>query len=160
MNAPLPTVTADRSQFLGGSDAAAVMGLSPYATPVELWQEKTGRTRKDPEDPIRQRILARGQRLEPFIREMTIEKLRDMGLSVELLAVNQRYVDPEHAFLSCEIDFELELTGIATIGGNKVDSLRAEAMQLQAETEAKLVEIRRKINTLLAIEHHPAGVEA
>lgn len=120
MNAPLPTVTADRSQFLGGSDAAAVMGLSPYATPVELWQEKTGRVRKDPEDPIRQRILARGHKLEPFIRDMAIDKLRDMGLSVELLAVNQRYVDPEHPFLSCEIDFELELTGIATIGGAEV----------------------------------------
>jgi hypothetical protein len=34
-----------------------------------------------------------------------------MGLQVELLACNERYVDPEHPFLSCEIDFELRLTG-------------------------------------------------
>lgn len=120
MNAPHPAVVADRSQFLGGSDSAAVMGLSPWATPVELWQEKTGRVRKDPEDPIRQRILARGHKLEPFIRDMTIDKLADMGLAVELVAVNERYNDPEHPFLSCEIDFELRLTGAATIGGLEV----------------------------------------
>jgi putative phage-type endonuclease len=111
MNAP------DRSQFLGGSDAAAVMGLSPWATPVELWQEKTGRKRKDPEDPIRKRILERGHRLEPFIRDMTMEKLRSMGLEVDLVACNERYVDREHPFLSCEVDFELRLTGEIDIGG-------------------------------------------
>jgi putative phage-type endonuclease len=110
----------DRSKYLGGSDAAAVMGLSPYATPVELWQEKTGRAPKEPEDPIRQKMLARGHRLEPFIREMAVDKLRSMGLTVELLATNARYNDPEFGFLSCEIDFELEITGIAMIGGAEV----------------------------------------
>lgn len=116
-----PMVEHDRSRFLGGSDAAAVMGLSPWATPVELWQEKTGRVRKDPEDPIRKRILARGHRLEPFIREMVIDKLRDGGLDVEMLACNRRYTDPEHSFLSCEIDFELRVTGQVAIGDNVVE---------------------------------------
>lgn len=32
---------------IGGSDAAAVMGLSPYKTNTQLWEEKTGR-RKPP----------------------------------------------------------------------------------------------------------------
>lgn len=122
MNAITQTEAAalDRSQFLGGSDAAAVMGLSPWATPVELWQEKTGRTRKDPEDPIRAKIFARGHKLEPFIRDMAMEKLRDLGLEVDLVACNQRYNDPEHPFLSCEVDFELRLTGTMEIGGREV----------------------------------------
>ena len=31
-----------RSHSLGGSDAAAVMGLNPYKSPFALWAEKTG----------------------------------------------------------------------------------------------------------------------
>lgn len=125
MNAVLNPVAAacqvqDRSHFLGGSDAAAVMGVSPWSTPVELWQEKTGRKRKDPEDPIRKKILERGHKLEPFIREMAIDKLRDRGLQVELVACNKRYQDAEHAFMSCEIDFELLLTGSIVIGGELI----------------------------------------
>ena len=32
-----------RSQYIGGSDAAAVVGLNAYASPYSLWAEKTGR---------------------------------------------------------------------------------------------------------------------
>lgn len=101
----------DRSKFLGGSDAAAVMGVSPYTTPVELWQQKTGRVPREQPDAVRQRIFDRGHKLEPFIRDMVIDKLRDQGHAVELLACNARYTDPEHPFLSCEVDFELLLDG-------------------------------------------------
>jgi hypothetical protein len=48
---------------------------------------------------------------------MVIDKLRERGLEVELLECNSRYVDPEHPFLSCEIDFELRLSGALEIGG-------------------------------------------
>ena len=44
------TIEMDRAQWLaarqkgiGGSDAAAVCGVSRYKTPLQLWQEKTGR---------------------------------------------------------------------------------------------------------------------
>ena len=33
-----------RSGYIGGSDAAAVVGLNPYASAYSLWAEKTGRT--------------------------------------------------------------------------------------------------------------------
>lgn len=107
----------DRSKFLGGSDAAAVMGLSPWATPVELWQQKTHRAPPEVIDPIRQRMFDRGHKLEPFIRDMVVTKLQDMGLQVEVIAINKRYQDAEHPFLACEIDFELRLTGQIEIGG-------------------------------------------
>lgn len=119
MNAPI-VAAPDRSQFLGGSDAAAVMGLSPWATPVELWQQKTGRVPKEEPDEAALKRYARGHRLEPFIRDMAVEKLRAMGLQVELITYNERYIDPEHPFLSCEIDFELRLTGEIEIGGRPV----------------------------------------
>lgn len=31
-----------RKQYIGGSDAAAVVGLNPFASPFSLWAEKTG----------------------------------------------------------------------------------------------------------------------
>lgn len=31
-----------RSQYIGGSDAAAVIGLNPFTSPFSLWMEKTG----------------------------------------------------------------------------------------------------------------------
>jgi putative phage-type endonuclease len=37
-----------RRYFLGGSDAAAVLGRNPYKNNVDVWQEKTGRV--EPED--------------------------------------------------------------------------------------------------------------
>jgi putative phage-type endonuclease len=128
-----PAATQDRSKFLGGSDAAAVIGVSPWSTPVELWQEKTGRKRKDPADPMRQKILERGHKLEPFIREMAIDKLRERGLQVELVACNARYQDPEHPFLSCEIDFELLLTGSIVIAGELI-SLDHEHVNVDAKS--------------------------
>ena len=32
-----------RSHYIGGSDAAAVVGLNPFASQYSLWAEKTGR---------------------------------------------------------------------------------------------------------------------
>mgnify|MGYP006368063575 CR=1 FL=1 len=117
VTAPMP----DRRFFLGGSDAAAVMGLSPWATPVELWRAKTARADIAPPDPAQVKRWARGHKLEPFIREMTIDRLRDdYGMKVELVACNQRYIDPQHQFMSCEIDFELVLTGTMPIGDELV----------------------------------------
>lgn len=110
MNAPIVT-TPDRTRFLGGSDAAAVLGLSPWATPVELWAQKTGKVHKEEPDDARKRMFERGHKLEPFIRDMVIDKLRERGHTVELIATNQRYIDPEYDFLACEIDFELMLDG-------------------------------------------------
>lgn len=125
--------STDRSKFLGGSDAAAVLGVSPWATPVELWQQKTGRAKKEAPDPVRQRIYDRGHRLEPFIRDMVIAKLRDEGVTVELITFNERYQDPEHPFMSCEIDFELRLTGQVVIG-NDVITMDGEHINCDAKS--------------------------
>ena len=32
----------ERSEYIGGSDIASVMGLSRWKTPLQLWAEKTG----------------------------------------------------------------------------------------------------------------------
>lgn len=35
--------THDRTKYLGGSDIGAILGLSPYKTPLDVWLEKTAK---------------------------------------------------------------------------------------------------------------------
>ena len=35
----------ERTKGIGGSDVATVLGLNPYKTPLELWEEKTGKSK-------------------------------------------------------------------------------------------------------------------
>lgn len=37
----------ERRKGIGGSDASAILGLNPYKTNVQLWEEKTGRRSED-----------------------------------------------------------------------------------------------------------------
>ncbi len=110
----------NRQKALGGSEIAAVMGLSPWMSPVQLWKEKTGRAAPPPVDPVREGILRRGQRLEPIVREMAIDKLRQRGLRVELISKNRRVYDEQLPWLTSEIDFEVVLDGVVEIDGAEV----------------------------------------
>lgn len=104
-------VAVDRRHFLGGSDIAAVMGLSPWKTPVQLWLEKTGRIQEDAPDKARQRRLDRGKKLEPHIVDMAVDRLIEAGHTVEIVRRNERYQHPEYPFLRAEIDFEAIIDG-------------------------------------------------
>ena len=53
---------------IGGSDAAAVCGLSPWTSPVELWKIKTGQ--KKAKDISANAAVERGVRMEPALREL------------------------------------------------------------------------------------------
>lgn len=106
----IPAATLDRSRFIGGSDTAAVMSVSPWKTPLELWAEKTGRSSQE-DDPAKAKIFARGKRWEPIALEMLIDTLVERGHAVELIETNKRYQDAELPFLACEIDAELRLDG-------------------------------------------------
>jgi putative phage-type endonuclease len=50
---------------IGGSDAPVVMGVSPYASPYMLWEEKTKRKTDDKKNTF---ILDKGNKYEPFAR--------------------------------------------------------------------------------------------
>lgn len=93
-------MSEDRSKFIGGSDVAAILGLSPWRTALSVWEEKTGMV--DAEfDPEREKRLKRGNRLEPVIIELLQEE-RD----VFVVERNARRFHPAHPFLSCQIDYE------------------------------------------------------
>lgn len=57
-----------RSRYIGGSDAAAVLGLNPYKSNLELWQEKTGLV--VPEDISEKPYVKYGHAAEGYLREM------------------------------------------------------------------------------------------
>lgn len=56
-----------RSIGIGGSDAAAIVGMSPWTSTVELWKEKVGCAK--PKDLSGNAAVERGVRMEPAIRE-------------------------------------------------------------------------------------------
>lgn len=55
-----------RRNFIGGSDASAVLGMNPYKTNVELWEEKTGLL--VPEDISDKPYVKYGHEAEPLLR--------------------------------------------------------------------------------------------
>ena len=40
--------SVDRTKYIGGSDIGAILGLSKFRTPLEVWMEKTGKETKQP----------------------------------------------------------------------------------------------------------------
>lgn len=87
----------DRRTFLGGSDAGAILGLSPWATPYEVWLEKIGEEKIV--DAKKAKFFARRKRQEPVVLEMLLD---EKGIKAK--SVNTRHFHPVHSFLSCEID--------------------------------------------------------
>lgn len=54
-----------RAKGIGGSEVAAILGLSPWKTPYQVWQDKMGLSGKRDETPA----MAWGTKLEPIIRQ-------------------------------------------------------------------------------------------
>lgn len=57
-----------RKNFIGGSDASAVLGMNPYKTNQELWEEKVGMA--VPEDISDKPYVKYGHEAEPLLREL------------------------------------------------------------------------------------------
>jgi putative phage-type endonuclease len=88
---------AHRRTGLGGSDAAACMGMDPYKTPLQLYREKRGEV---PEPDLSQNeAVQSGILLEPFIRERYEART---GRKVH--RVNQMLRDPEYPFMLANLD--------------------------------------------------------
>lgn len=78
-----------RTHGIGGSDVAALMGLSPWKTPLQLWLEKTGR--EQPKDISERAYVAFGNTMEPVIGTwykahnptMLVKRVNAMARSIE-----------------------------------------------------------------------------
>ena len=92
--------SVDRSKYIGGSDIGAILGVSRYRSPLEVWMEKTGKeTKKLDSLPLRFGSFA-----EEFVAS---EYARATGF--ELVHDESIYIHPEHSFMSAHMDrFVLE----------------------------------------------------
>ena len=57
-----------RKNYIGGSDASAVVGMNPYKSNVELWLEKTGKV--VPKDISDKPYVKYGTEAEKYLREL------------------------------------------------------------------------------------------
>ena len=62
---------AQRRKSIGGSDTAAVMGISPYKSPYALWAEKTGKI--TPADISGREAVREGSDLEDYVAQRWTE---------------------------------------------------------------------------------------
>lgn len=66
-DAPRDEWHAVRQTGIGGSDIAAICGLNPYTSPLEIWLRKTGQTVPRRMDPVLDEAALMGHALEPVI---------------------------------------------------------------------------------------------
>ena len=89
---------AERKSGIGGSEAAAILGLSPWATAVNVWLDKTGRAAPQEENEA----MRIGTALEQFVADRycqetgrTVQKFNKMIHKGCLLGNFDRLVVPE-----------------------------------------------------------------
>lgn len=93
----------DRRKYIGGSDVAAILGISPWRTALDVYLDKTQPPRTEEIDPDRQRVLERGKRMEPYVIDILTEEA-----GVSIARRNERHTHPIHEFIRAEIDAETE----------------------------------------------------
>lgn len=109
-----------RNKGIGGSDVAAIMGISKYRSPVEVWMEKRGL--KEPQDLSDKEAVEWGNRLESIVRDKFAEthpELMVMELPASLVSHNRPWA---HANLDgCVKDEHGEwgVLEIKTVGKNR-----------------------------------------
>lgn len=85
----------ERTKGIGGSDAAAIAGLNPYRSAIDVWMEKTGKAEELPDNDA----MRLGRDLEPYVvsrwEEITGKKARRR---------NAILTCEEHPFMMANID--------------------------------------------------------
>lgn len=95
----------DRSEWLqnrkkiGGSDAAAVIGMNPYKSNIDLWKEKTGQV--IPEDISDKPYVKYGTEAEGYLRELF--KLDYPEYRVEYQE-NNSFTNEDYPFAQASLD--------------------------------------------------------
>lgn len=87
-----------RRDFIGGSDAATILGLNPFASKFSLWADKMGMS-DDKEDNEAMRI---GRDLEEYVAQRFCE-----ATGKKVRRNNFMWQHDEHAFMSANLDREI-----------------------------------------------------
>lgn len=129
-----------RRRTIGGSDAAAIVGLSKWASPFSVWAEKTGRMpEKEDTEPMRQ-----GRDLEDYVARRWCEKTGKRVRRENSILYNPAYpfahacpdrlVIAENAGLECKTTSALNLRQFHT--GSFPEAYYCQCMHYLAVTGA------------------------
>lgn len=97
---------AERKTGLGGSDIAALLGLSQYKTPLALWMDKTGRADDEERDPAALERMHWGTVLEDVVARHYAEQR-----TCRVQRINQQLRHPQCAIAVANIDRAVLLDG-------------------------------------------------
>jgi putative phage-type endonuclease len=95
--------TQDRTKYLGGSDIGALLGLSPFKSPLVVWMEKTGKEVK----AVDSLPLRFGSFVEEFVAN---EYAKATGFA--LRHDESIYTHPIHSFMSAHVDRFVHTDGL------------------------------------------------
>jgi len=84
----------DRRTYIGASDVGAIIGVSPFSSPIELWQLKVGQAEQDVNDAMRMGTL-----LEDAVCQLYEERT---GYRTQRR--NAPYVHPDNDFIQGHVD--------------------------------------------------------
>ena len=96
----------DRKTYIGSSDAAAILGVSPWRTALDVYLDKT--SGPEPITPEKAAIFKRGHRLEPYILDMLEDEHGIHLLRFDDGKRSRRHLDTELPFLAAELDAETD----------------------------------------------------
>lgn len=135
-------VRVDRSSYIGGSDAGAVLGLNPYKSKYRLWSEKVGLVSDEVPDNDAMRT---GRDLEEYVasrfEEKTGKKVRRSNYKYSLkeypfiVAHVDRMVVGEDAILECKTANSFQAKKYAS--GEFPNQYYAQCVHYMAVTGAK-----------------------
>ena len=91
-----------RSKGIGGSDAAAIIGKNPYKSNLDLWREKTGRTK--PNDISNNDAVIYGKKAEEPLRQIFILDYPQYVLEYRPFDI---HCNKDHDFIRGTFDGEL-----------------------------------------------------
>ena len=94
-----------RSKGIGASEISAILGIDPYMTPFKLWQKKTGRLDRDPDNMF----TRAGHKLENAVAEYFEEETGNHV--IKKTAGTYAVFHPVYDFIFCHPDREYFLQG-------------------------------------------------
>jgi putative phage-type endonuclease len=91
---------AERINYIGGSDSAAILGLSRWKTPLQVWAEKAEIVMPEIKENIAMRL---GNRLEEIVCEMFAE---ETGKTI--FEATDTITHPQYPFIRANIDRRID----------------------------------------------------
>lgn len=122
----------ERKKGLGASDAGAYMGVNPWKTNVQLWEEKTGLVQPD---PVGGPAVEYGNAAEPALR--TLWTLDHLDYTVEFTPF-KIIRNPDNPYISATPDGELLERRTGKRGGLEIKTTEIRSSALWAQWNGRI----------------------